>query len=116
MEAKIYDNIDEYKFFENGSVYRENTKINGYKNNNGYLTFTDRNNKKKQIHRIIAELFVDNPNKYKFIVHIDKNKLNNHFANIKWVSQRPNSKSSIQYNIELLKKCLSENIFCIYDS
>ena len=110
---KTYDNIDGYRFFENGSVYRENTRINGYINDNGYLTFTDRNNKKKQIHRIIAELFVDNPNKYKFIIHIDKNKLNNHFTNLKWVSQQPNAKSSIQYNIELLNICLSEKRFSI---
>ena len=107
-----HPNIDGYIFYENGDVFRNNYKINGYVNDNGYLTFQFKN-KKKQIHRIIAELFVNNPNKYNFIEHIDKNKLNNNFNNLKWVSQKNNKKVTIQYNKELLINYINDNIFKI---
>jgi len=45
---------------------------------------------KKYIHRLMAEVFVPNPNGYKLINHIDGNPSNNILSNIEWVSMREN--------------------------
>ena len=36
------------------------------------------------VHRLIAEAFIDNPNNFKYINHIDENKLNNIVSNLEW--------------------------------
>jgi hypothetical protein len=41
--------------------------------------------KKLYIHTLVAKTFLDNPNYYKFVKHIDGNKLNNNIENLKWV-------------------------------
>jgi hypothetical protein len=48
--------------------------------------FIERRKKTFLIHCLVAEYFIDNPNNYKHVIHIDKNKLNNHYTNLKYVS------------------------------
>ena len=38
------------------------------------------------VHKLIAETFIKNPKKEKYVSHIDKNKLNNDVNNLKWCS------------------------------
>lgn len=47
----------------------------------------------KRIHILVGLCFVHNPNPKLFIEinHIDKNRMNNHFSNLEWVSKRENS-------------------------
>jgi hypothetical protein len=44
------------------------------------------------IHRLVAEMFVENPNNYQIVIHIDKTPKNNHVSNIAWslYQTRPN--------------------------
>ncbi len=40
------------------------------------------------VHRIVAEAFVSQPNEdCKFVIHLDHDKGNNHYKNLKWVTQ-----------------------------
>lgn len=43
-------------------------------------------------HRIIATLFISNPNKLSIVHHINGDKVNNHPSNLKWVTVGENTK------------------------
>ena len=59
----------------------------------GYLTVAlSKRSIKKQfyIHRLVALYFVDNPNKYNEVNHIDEDKENNSYLNLEWCTRKQN--------------------------
>lgn len=46
--------------------------------------------KSKRVHRLVAEAFIPNPNKYKEINHKDENKKNNNVENLEWCDRKYN--------------------------
>lgn len=68
-------------------------------NGKGYLRIKlTINNKSKRVmlHRIIAEAFIENPNNYPVINHIDGNKKNNQIKNLEWCTQKYNCQHSVK--------------------
>ena len=64
----------------------------------GYYQVTLYLNKKAvrfYIHRIIAELYVENPNNYPCVNHIDGDKLNNSIENLEWCTMSQNTRHAI---------------------
>lgn len=43
------------------------------------------------IHRLVATMFCDNPNNYEIVDHIDRNKYNNDYTNLRWVDNSTNA-------------------------
>lgn len=56
------------------------------------LTNKDGVRKKHYIHRLVANAFIENPNKLPIINHKDENKLNNRVDNLEWCSAYYNTR------------------------
>jgi len=80
-----------------GEVIRIRTRkvIKPSINKKGYFQVCLQNKKSYRIHRLVAELFVPNPDNKPQVNHLDGNKLNNHFTNLKWVTNEENQKHAI---------------------
>lgn len=53
----------------------------------------------KKIHRLVAETFINNPNNYNYINHIDCNKTNNNVKNLEWCTQKYNVQEAHKHNL-----------------
>lgn len=63
----------------------------------GYLIYDLRWNGSKyskSAHRLVAEYFIDNPNNYEYVHHIDNNRLNNDISNLQWSNASNNNLAS----------------------
>lgn len=103
-QNEIWRAIDGYLNYEvstHGRVRNNKTGIilkqNIRSKNSGYLCVSLSQCGKVlsfNIHRLVCQEFNDNPNKYNVVDHIDRNKLNNHYENLRWVNQELNTKNS----------------------
>jgi hypothetical protein len=117
--SNIYglEQFDNYEMNQQGVL--RNLKTNriseGCIGNNGYVQFglsQDGLRKSVNKHRLIAELFVFNPDDLPCVDHKDRNKLNNTVENLRWCSVSENGRNcsipkdntSGEMNIQ---KCLS---------
>jgi len=103
-EWKKLDDYPRYRVYTDGRVYSEkrNRFMKPCDDGQGYLhcTLTNDTNKKKKtmnIHRLVGLVHIPNPDDKEMIDHIDRNKLNNNVANLRWVSRSVN--------------CINRNVF-----
>ena len=89
---------EKYSINKSGEIMN-NVKKNILKmwiNKSGYKYYSLRNSVLKQkrnlsMHRLLGLSFIDNPNNYPCIDHIDRNRKNNNLSNLRWVSYQMNS-------------------------
>jgi hypothetical protein len=58
-----------------------------------YMLYKDGKGKAFDIHRLVAQHFIPNPNNYRVVNHKDCNKSNNHKDNLEWCSDMYNGQS-----------------------
>ena len=95
---EIYDITKEGKCINKQTGHIKKTFIS----NTGYERVSLWNkgkNKKYSIHRLVATKYIDNPNNYKQINHIDGNKLNNNVDNLEWCDLSQNIKHAYKNNL-----------------
>jgi len=75
----------------NGVIYKIQISNFGYKR----INIKDDNGEQHNlfIHRLVAITYIDNPNNYSVVHHIDGNKLNNNVNNLLWCSSQYNQLS-----------------------
>ncbi len=74
--------------------YKNKQYLKPCANSKGYLLVSLCKNhiqKAFNIHRLVAEAFIPNPNNYPCINHIDENKENNIFTNLEWCTYQYNN-------------------------
>ncbi len=91
-------------------------------NGNGYLRVNLRSNHRQRtayIHKLVAQAFVDNPNGYSEINHIDEDKSNNNADNLEWCSHLYNCQygtKNIRASEKRKKKIECVELGIIFDS
>jgi hypothetical protein len=99
-EWKRFEKYPKYLFSNRGEVKSYHSPIpkilepmsdfHGYK----FLTlYNGKKTRKYYLHRIIAMIFVKNPDYLPFVDHIDRNKSNTHASNLRWVTASENAKN-----------------------
>ena len=75
-------------YFQKGRILNLQIAKNGY-----YICKLSYQNKKpsKNVHKLVAEAFISNPNNYPCINHKDENKLNNNVNNLEWCTCKYNN-------------------------
>lgn len=105
-----------YFISDNGKVFSKDNNENmkekkPFKNHNGYLRVSLCNNGKQKkyfVHRLVAIYFVKNPFNYDCVDHIDENKMNNNYTNLRWTTKQFNlGRSNARLNkaqVEYIKR------------
>lgn len=89
-----------YIVFPNGEVLNlHGKKMIGMVDRCGYREVII-NGKNERVHRIIATIFVPNPNNYDTVNHKDGNKLNNKVENLEWCTRSQNVLHAYRMRLE----------------
>ena len=125
-EIKGYDG---YLVTQDGRIFsnKSNKFLSLCKDKAGYVGVVLSNNgffKRINIHRIVADNFLDNSNNYKEVNHIDGNKSNNSLSNLEWCTRSENMKHAHKIGLRrnylvgypLMKKVVDTETGVVYDS
>lgn len=99
-EGKIMTGYPNYIITNDGKVYnsQRNKYLSPSKHEGGYMMIGMSDGKKRTTfseHRLVALLFLDNPNNYTEVNHIDFDKSNNNVDNLEWISRSDNMKHNL---------------------
>lgn len=99
----IIDYEDAYQISNFGNVRNKKTgrilkPTEGKTDKYYYISLCkDSKQKNTKIHRLVAEYFVENPENKPYVDHIDNNKLNNLYTNLRWATHQENRRNIVMY-------------------
>ena len=92
----------EHKRYDRNQILKERIIKTTYPKNGWYPYLSLCRNgiyKNHNIHRLVAEAFIPNPNKYPIINHIDGNKQNNSLDNLEWCTFSHNNREACRLGL-----------------
>jgi hypothetical protein len=96
---KYIENSKNYFVDINGDVFKGTRKLNKNKSHSGYLTvtisYTNGLRKVWYVHRLIATMFIPNPDNCAIVNHKNLHKNDNRVNNLEWVTHKQNSQHAI---------------------
>lgn len=100
----VLKSIERVSSQKNGKTYRVKEKIMRPQiDNTGYVVFglrTDsKETKKVYLHRVLAELFIPNPENKPCVNHKDGVKYNNSLSNLEWCTYAENNQHAFKYGL-----------------
>jgi len=91
--------------------------------NKEYLAVCLGTGNNKTIHRLVAELFIENPDHLEFVNHKDGNKHNNELSNLEWVTRQENENHAFSTGLKnssgehnTMSKLKNEDVIVIKNS
>lgn len=110
MKIKSIEGYVNYYVCENGDIISKKTgkqKVLKPSTSTGYeqVTLSDRiwGKKTHQVHRLVAEAFLPNPDRLPVVHHKDHDKTNNHVSNLEWVDYSRNTKEFVRNHLPVLR-------------
>ena len=100
-EYRKYD-LSDYEITRNGEIFNRHNgrQVKPQPNGKGYLRFL-LNGKLVFVHRIVAQLYVPNPDNKSQVNHKDGNKKNNCADNLEWVDNQQNRDHAISKGLHI---------------
>ena len=94
--------LSDYTITRDGEVFnnRWKRKVKPQPNGKGYLRFS-LGGKLVFVHRLVAQLYVPNPENKPQVNHKDGNKLNNRADNLEWVTNQENRDHAVKSNLQI---------------
>ena len=91
-----------FEYERKGKILKYCKDKDGYKN---VVLCVNQKRKTISIHRLVGLNFLQNPNNYPEIDHIDGNRENNNVENLRWATRKTNSNNPItRFRVSLSKK------------
>lgn len=127
-QVSNYGNVRSFSKWKKGDLLKPSITTTGY-----YYVNLVKDGRKKivptRIHRLVATAFIENPEEFPEVNHIDGNKLNNHVSNLEWVSRSRNIRHAFELGLikqhkggmcpfskKVLQKDKNGNMIRIWDS
>jgi hypothetical protein len=108
MKRLFIEGFDYYSISEDGKVFSKklNRYLSPYNNGLGYYQVKLRHSLTKErksffVHRLVAICYLENPNNFSDVNHIDGDKSNNCISNLEWVNRHDNMQHA--FDNKLLK-------------
>jgi len=89
-------NFNNYIIYPDGRIYNKKLKLKTRINKKGYTEIVLSKKCKSYnllVHRLLAKIYIENPNNLPAVDHYDGNKSNNCLSNLRWVSLSENSRN-----------------------